>query len=113
MDPDETQMFVDAFWWRLEIEDRQQAHYASMQLMAAGVKKEKAQPKKVRFLSEWQDDSSDAKELDSPDEKVPAERASERNAQHKSKKQRDEEDREAMRRLKAFSRQRAAEQRAS
>lgn len=103
MDPDETQMFIEAFWWRLEIEDRKQAHYTSMQLMAAGVKKDKAKPKKIKFLSEWHsDDGDEAKELEG-----------EPSTDKPKKKRSAEDDKAAFKRLKEHSKQRAAEHRAS
>ena len=103
MDPDETQMFVEAYWWRWEMEDRMQAHYASMQLTAAGVKKDKAKPKKIKFLSEWHsDDGDEAKELEGEQASI-----------DKPKKKRNvEDDKAAFKRLKEFSKKRAAEHRA-
>lgn len=118
MDPDETQMFVEAYWWRWEMEDRMQAHYASQHLMAAGVKKDKVKPKKIRFLSEWhgeEDSSDDDSEKELEREKSASSQktalAKPSPAKPSAKKRSAEDEKAAFKRLKEYSKQRSKEHR--
>lgn len=46
-------MFIDAYWWTRELEDKQQAHYAAMLVSATAGKRVK--PEKIRFYQPEQE----------------------------------------------------------
>lgn len=52
-DPEETEIFIESFWWRFELEDKSQAHYAAMMVSASAGKRVK--PEKIRFYQPEQE----------------------------------------------------------